>query len=150
MDLNSDIPKTLSDLIERTLHIEPARRPTVKELHEGLLNPTAAVSGGGSGTPTFPGFIKLMVKEPSLYRPIDSTTTIGQEQLRIYPDAAYVSASQFRIVKDTATTRWLIEGLPGVTNNTRLNGAVVTGKSVQLKNGDALSIGNFKATIRFA
>ena len=166
-DLNPDLPSGFSELLDRALNSDPGRRPSIIEIQESLLeSPKTRPGTLSSASPAprpgprpavtparvssvFPAFIKLMIREPDLYRPVQDTELIGQDQLRIFPDSAYVSARQFRIIKDTAGKLWAVEGLPGVTNNTRLNGTVVTGTTAPLKDGDIISVGQFKASIRF-
>lgn len=133
--VNTDVPPHVSDIIDRMLAFDPADRPDAATVHQVLLA-------------RMPSQVNLLVDGGPLYKPITATTEIGQSDLRQFESYRYVSKPQFRIIRDEDGSRWLIEGLTGVTNNTRLNGEKITGRRVELTEGDVISVGPFRTTVQ--
>jgi serine/threonine protein kinase len=131
--LNPEIPGDVADILFRTLNPNPGQRPSLEEVHKVLI----AWSIGGE---VFPGKVQFSSSESWIRPVVHKTEVIGREWCRIFPSYVYVSKEQFEIIKGPKS--WKIRGLPGVKNETFLNGEKITGVEKDLKSGDEVFIGN--------
>ncbi len=95
-------------------------------------------------------FFRIVFNHPKVGHPFSAhkTMIIGRDQFRNYGEVyKYVSPEQFQLMLNDSG--WEIRGLPSAVNPTFLNGEDITDKTVKVKEGDIIKIGNFELTIGF-
>lgn len=141
-EYNDELSENISDVVYSCLDPDPGNRPDVGEIHKALLDylslgemaKTISLTNG---------------KEPFPFE-IYKTTEIGRKQCKLFGENyKYTESRQFHLIKDESQRKWIIEGLEPVTNNTRLNGEIVTGKSKEINDGDVISVGKLSLQIKF-
>ena len=143
--LNSSVP--LSSRIEKTLwatlDLDPANRPTAKELHGALLGQAAPAAARGARS--------LLLRDVAAglyvcYTPADFAAgrfQLTRERCRLLPGAKFISACQANLVPSRDFSVWYVappSGRRTPTNATMVNGLRVQG-SVRLSQGGHLQVG---------
>ncbi|MBP6059264.1 MAG: FHA domain-containing protein [Candidatus Saccharicenans sp.] len=95
-------------------------------------------------------FFRIAFNYPGVKFPFSAhkTMIVGRDQFRNYGDGyKCMSPEQFQLILSDGG--WEIKGLSSAVNPTFLNGEDITDKTVKIKEGDIVKIGNLEITIGF-
>ncbi len=95
-------------------------------------------------------FYRVVFNYPGVRFPFSAhkAMIMGRDKFRNYGEGyKYVSPEQFQLILNDMD--WEIKGLRSAVNPTLLNNEDITDKTVKLKDGDIIKIGNFELTISF-
>ncbi len=136
IEINPDLTSEFSDIIYDCLDPDQKGRPSTEEVHKAI--------GKLIKTGKFPQ--QVIITSGNQYpMTVFKTTILGRDDCRLFgDDYRFVEDQQFEIIKNDTEQKWEIRGLPGVTNNTRLDGEIVTDKTAELYDGALISIGDLK------
>ncbi|MCJ7525898.1 MAG: protein kinase [Candidatus Aminicenantes bacterium] len=97
------------------------------------------VTVADEGKPVVPALVKLECDGQTLI--VYSDKTMGRDNFRIFPREKFQYASKEQFSLKKSTEGWMLSGSPSAINPTKLNGEILSGKEILLKESDQIQVG---------
>jgi serine/threonine protein kinase len=143
--------EALAGLIHRMLCPTASQRPSVGEVHKGVLDAYKKQKGTASAKvtspdPTVPGTVQLDCDGQALIAYADKV--FGRDSFRVFGRDKYQYADKDQFTVRKGTDGWKIAGNAKAVTPTKVNGESISGKECPLKSGDQVQVGPITFTVR--